>query len=227
MAESHRESGERVDLQTFFKRIGARYRRIRKRPRGTPSPQLCERKAEKLQELENMAKECRIDLYFADESHVCTQGYVPYGWQFRGENVYIPSQKAQRLNIFGMIDRNNRYRGFTTPKSIGADRFVEFIDTMSLRIDRKTFIVLDNSSVHRNRKVMERRRVWESRGLFLFYLPPYSPHMNIAETLWRILKTKWIRPQDYACPDTLFYAVNRALETLGNGLEINFNHNTA
>ena len=49
----------------------------------------------------------------------------------------------------------------------------------------------------RNRKVKEMRKIWEGRGLFLFYLPPYSPELNPAETLWRILKGKWIRPADY------------------------------
>ncbi|MDR1645358.1 MAG: hypothetical protein LBS05_05990 [Tannerellaceae bacterium] len=36
-------------------------------------------------------------------------------------------------------------------------------------------------------------------------MPPYSPHLNIAETLWRILKGKWIRPPDYVSTDNLFY----------------------
>lgn len=48
-------------------------------------------------------------LYYADESHVCTNGYVPYGWQFKNENVYIPSEKAARLNFFGMITNRNQY----------------------------------------------------------------------------------------------------------------------
>ena len=73
------------------------------------------------------------------------------GWQFRDEDVYIPSQKAQRVNIFGMIDRNNRYHGFTTTESIDADKIVEYLDDFSLRIKRDTFIVLDNASVHRNK----------------------------------------------------------------------------
>lgn len=60
------------------------------------------------------------------------------------------------------------------------------------------------------------------RGLFLFFLPPYSPHLNIAETLWRILKGKWNQPADYASADTLFYAVNRALAALGTISKINF-----
>ena len=49
----------------------------------------------------------------------------------------------------------------------------------------------------RNRKVKEMRKIWEGRGLFLFYLPPYSPELNPTETLWRILKGKRIRPADY------------------------------
>ncbi|WP_440432814.1 transposase, partial [Prevotella sp.] len=32
------------------------------------------------------------------------------------------------------------------------------------------------------------RKIWEKRGLFLFYLPLYSPELNPAEILWRILK---------------------------------------
>jgi len=70
--------------------------------------------------------------------------------------------------------------------------------------------------------IKELRPICENRGLFLFFLPPYSPHLNIAETLWRILKGKWIRPQDYITTDMLFYATNRALADIGNGLRINY-----
>jgi hypothetical protein len=57
--------------------------------------------------------------------------------------------------------------------------------------------------------------------------PPYSPHLNLAETLWRIMKTKWIRPQDYASSDNLFYTVNRALAAVGDTLGIKLKHNAA
>lgn len=224
LAECNREGSERLDFQTFFISIGARYKRIRKRPRGIPSPQLYAYKTQKLQELEQLEGDGKINLYFADESHVCTEGYVPYGWQFPGEDVYIPSLKADRLNIFGMIDRNNQYDGFCTTESINADKVIDFLDRFSLKVEKETFVVLDNASVHRNRKIKELRSLWEQRGLFLFYLPPYSPQLNIAETLWRILKGKWIRPQDYISKDTLFYTVNRALADIGKGVSINFKH---
>jgi transposase len=141
--------------------------------------------------------------------------------------VYIPSERAKRLNIFGMIDRNNRFEGFSTSDSIDAQKIVDFLDRFSFQVEKKTFIVLDNASVHRNAKIRQMRPLWEKRGLFLFYIPPYSQHLNIAETLWRIMKGKWLRPQDYACADTLFYATNRILATIGRELNINYKHNAA
>ena len=122
-------------------------------------------------------------LYYADESHVCTNGYVPYGWQFKNEDIYIPFEKAVRLNIFGMITKRNQYKGFTTQESINADKIVDYLDRFSFNVTKKTVIVLDNASVHRNRKVKELRKIREKRGLFLFYLPPYSPELNPAEIL--------------------------------------------
>ncbi|WP_338337634.1 IS630 family transposase [Marseilla massiliensis] len=217
-----RSFGEYV--QGFFIRIGARYRRIRKRPKGSPSPQLYAYKTEKLQELERQANKGLIDLYFGDESHVCTEGYVPYGWQFRGEDVFVPSQKFLRLNIFGMIDRNNHYEGFSTTESITADKVADFLDRLSFRIKKDTFLVLDNAKIHRCKLINELRPIWEKRGLFLFFLPPYSPHLNIAKTLWRILKGKWLRPADYMYTESLLYATNRALAALGTELYINFAH---
>ena len=222
MAECNRQGGERCNSETFFKRSGARYKRIRKRPRGEPSPQLYAYKKEKLQELEELDSKGDIILYYADESHVCTNGYVPYGWQYKDEDVYVPAEKAARLNIFGMITRKNEYKGFTTQESINADKVVEYLDHMSFSVKKKTVVVLDNASVHRNRKIKELRKIWEDRGLFLFYLPPYSPELNPAEILWRVLKCKWLRPIDYTTTDSLFYATNSALAAVGNILKVNY-----
>jgi transposase len=227
LAKRIRQRGKRVDIPAFFIRLGARYRRIRKRPRGIPSPQLYEYKTKKLQELETLYNRGEINLFYGDESHVCTEGYVPYGWQFPGEDVYIPSERAKRLNIFGMINRDNRFEGFSTIDSINAQKVVSFLDQFSFGLDKKTFVVLDNASVHRNAKIRQMRPIWEKRGLFLFYIPPYSPHLNIVETLWRVIKGKWLRPQDYACAETLFYATNRVLVEIGRNLRINYAHNAA
>ena len=98
---------------------------------------------------------------------------------------------------------------------------MDYLDRFSFKVEKKTVVVLDNASVHRNRKIKEMRKIWEDRGLFLFYLPPYSPELNPAETLWRILKGKWIRPADYNTKDSNFYCTNRALASVGKNLFVN------
>lgn len=230
MAECNRQGSRRVYIQTFFRSLGARFGRIRLRPKGKSSPHFHEWKVNKLQELEGFSANGLIDLYYGDESHVCTQGYVPYGWKLPWVDVHVPAQKGRRLNIFGMISRDNRYHGFTTEESINADKFISFIDSFSLSIKKKTFVVLYNSTVHRNKKINDLRAIWEERGLYIFFLPSYSPELNIAETLWRVLKTKWLLPADYVSADYLFYAATMALANVGTMESIAFSpfyHNAA
>lgn len=222
MAAGNRQGGVPRHVQGFFISLGARFGRIRKTTKGTPSPQLYTYKKEKLQELEQQYREGLINLYFGDGSFTCTEGYVPYGWQFPGENITIPSDRGARLNIWGMIDYDSRYHGFCSTESMTSERIADFLDKFSLTIRKDTFIVLDNAKVHRSKYMKEMRKIWEKRGLYLFFLPPYSPHLNIAETLWRMLKGQWIQPADYVSTDNLFYAVNRGLAGLGTTHVINF-----
>ncbi|MDR2691055.1 MAG: IS630 family transposase [Dysgonamonadaceae bacterium] len=203
------------NLQTFFIRIGAGYKRISKRPEGKPSPQLHANKREKLQKLESQYTESLTDLYCGDESHVCTGGCVPYGWQFGGEDCYVPSGRKLRLNGFGIIDGSSSYDGFATTETVSSGSIIEYPDGLPFRIGKKTVIVPDNAGIHRARKVMCYRALWEKRGLFIFFLSPYSPHLNPAETLWRILRGKWVKPQDYIGKDDLFHAADRALANVG------------
>ena len=146
-------------VQGFFISLGARFGRIRKTTKGTPSPQLYDYKKEKLQELEQQYREGLIDLYFGDGSFTCTEGYVPYGWQFPGESITIPSDRGARLNIWGIIDYNSRYHGFCSTESMTSERIADFLDKFSLTIRKDTFIVLDNAKVHRSKYMKEMRKI--------------------------------------------------------------------
>jgi hypothetical protein len=97
MAGGYRDRSERFDVQAFFFRMGARYKRIRKRPRGIPSPQLYDYKYKKPKEPEPPERKGCIALYYADESHICSEGYVPYDWLLPGKQVCIPIPRIRTL----------------------------------------------------------------------------------------------------------------------------------
>lgn len=169
-----------------------------------------------------MSEKGLIDLFYGDESHVCSEGYVPYGWQFPGEDVCIKSEKGYKINCLGLISRSNQCHWTTTYDNIDALFIRQYFDDLSFKIRKQTFIVLDCARVHTAKIIKERLEYWQQRGLYIFYLPPYSPHLNIAETLWRKLKKEWIVPEDYLEKDALSYAVNRCLANVGEKLTINF-----
>jgi transposase len=175
-----------------------------------------------LQELEALYKKGFIDLFYGDESHVSSEGYVPYGWQFADEEVAIYTEKSYKINIFGLISRNNQCHWAISEQNINSEFIIENLEDLSFKIKKQTFVVLDNASVHQSKAFQQRLKFWQTRGLHIFFLPPYSPELNIAETMWRILKGKWIRPQDYVEKDTLFYAVNRCMANIGKEIKINF-----
>jgi transposase len=91
-----------------------------------------------------------------------------------------------------------------------------------LHINKFTFVVLDNARIHTARKVKQLFEIWQQRGLFIFYLPPYSPHLNIIERLWKEMKQGWLKPSDYQSADDLFYAVNRICAALVNHFSLTF-----
>lgn len=112
---------------------------------------------------------------------------------------------------------------FTTTTGSLTSRFVfEYLERLSFSLEKPTVIVLDNASVHTAKIIQQQRKVWEERGLTLFYLPAYSPHLNPIEILWKMLKYYWLKPEDYADEQLLFYTTTQALAAVGKSLNINF-----
>jgi transposase len=186
-----------------------------------------ELQTEKLAELEKMSQQGAIDLFYGDETHLCSESYVPYGWQFTDEKICCLTDKSYKFNCLGFINRQIRVCWQVTEQNIDTQFVMEFLEKFSFDIKRTTFVVLDNARIHKAKAMRKRIPYWQNRELFLFFLPHYSPHLNLAETLWRILKGKWIKPQDYISKDNLFYATDRALANVGKILFVNFKDHAA
>lgn len=180
-------------------------------------------KREILGELEVLSQARQIDLYYADEAVVSLEPCVPYAWQFTNEEVSMPSTQGKGVNCFALLARDNRAVIETTTQMLTSQFLFEQFERFSIGLRKPTVVVvLDNASVHRARIIKDRMSIWQQRGLFLFYLPRYSPHLNIVETLWRKLKYEWLTAKDYQTRDTLCYAVRLALKAVGTSLRINF-----
>jgi len=94
-------------------------------------------------------------------------------------------------------------------QSIHTGVVIACFDAFCQTITKKTVVVVDNASIHRSEEFEDRIPHWKKHGLIIQYLPPYSPELNLIESLWRRIK--------YTCSRSRLCVserVERALETI-------------
>ncbi len=138
-----------------------------------------------------------IDLYFADESAFSMNPKLPYGWSPKGERIKIFPRRDKKINLFGMFRPDNFCLTYESAENINSDFLIRSIDDFCRYLEKPTVLVLDNAPVHRSEKFLSAVERWLEKDLYVFFLPKYSPHLNLAETFWRKAKYEWLRPSDY------------------------------
>jgi transposase len=182
-----------------------------------------ESKREALAELLALAAAGLIDLYFGDESGFWQNPVISRAWQFAGEEIRLFPEKGKRLSIFGFLSFSGEGRFWTNEKTIKSEFVIRCLEEWLLeRGEKPTVLVLDNARIHRSKLMQEKLLEWEEKGFYIFNLPPYSPHLNIIEILWRKMKYEWLKPEDYASFEKLTEAIKEILSQLGAEYKINF-----
>lgn len=164
-----------------------------------------------------------LNVYYGDQSGFCLEPTIPYGWQPKDKYVRICPKKSKRLNVFGLLSKDNDIQAYSTTGTICSDLMIAFLDDFANQITQKTVVVLDNAPIHHSEEFQEQMIEWEKQDLYIFFLPTYSPHLNFIERLWLKSKYQWLKPKDYLSFDTLNEAVETIMNQIGKKLSIDFN----
>ena len=102
------------------------------------------------------------------------------------------------------------------PGSVTSEEVISCLDEVALSCSPQslTVVVLDNAGCHTSKLVQEKRSAWEEQGLFLRFLPPYCPFLNLIEGVWKRLKAFLLPRRCYASVADLGQAVVMALKLL-------------
>lgn len=106
--------------------------------------------------------------------------------------------------------------------SVDTDLVIGCFDAFSDTITKKTVVVIDNAPIHRSQAFQKKLPAWEKKGLFLYFLPEYSPELNLIEILWRFIKYFWLPFSAYLNFDALVQAVEEILMKVGTEYQIAF-----
>lgn len=202
---------------------GFTFRRARRVPPKSPPEAEQTRVKRTLSRLHRLEAAGRRHVLYADESGFCLSPVVPYLWQKKGQTVGLPAQAhSRRLSVFGLLSRAGTLRHFSAQEKITAQFVVESIEALLPTLSRPTVLVLDNATVHRSRLVRTKCPEWKRKGLRLLFLPPYCPHLNVIETLWRQVKYRWLAPEAYRDFATLCQSVTDILAQVGTKYRLSF-----
>jgi len=95
----------------------------------------------------------------------------------------------------------------TKPKAFVAEEVVQFLRDLP-PAPIPTVVVLDNAGIHRSKVVRAARAELWTRGIYLYYLPPYSPTLNAIEPVFRVIKHHDLPERRYPTVAALTAAVD-------------------
>lgn len=207
-----------------MRRAGWRWRRNRRRTGKPPTPHRVAAACKALGKLRAGEQAGRLDLFYGDESGFCLQPTLGRCWQPPGPTLAIPAQAhGKRWNVCGFLRGDGELAHAGRVGRLGATEFIAAVESCLLPVLRRpSILVLDNGPCHRSKLVQAKRAEWRQRGLRLFFLPPYCPHLNRIETLWRLVKHHWLPPAAYATFAILRARVTAILNTVGLNYRVSF-----
>jgi len=168
------------------------------------------------------AKQPLLEVVFADESGFSLTPSVPYGWQAPGERYCLPSQRSSTQSVFGLLSQHNELWTYWAEKTITSEFVIDSLNQLVSKSKKITLLVIDNARIHTSKAFQACLPQWEEKGLFIFYLPVYSPHLNRIERLWQKIKHQCLKAADDANTQTLHKAIKYIFEQFGQQFNIIF-----
>ena len=95
------------------------------------------------------------------------------------------------------MNRKNELFFEVNETTFNSDKIISFMDKFMKQIVKRTIVILDNSPIHKSKKFKAKMKEWEENDLLIFFLPPYSPELNLIEILWRRIKYQWLPFEAY------------------------------
>jgi transposase len=94
------------------------------------------------------------------------------------------------------------------PRSLRADDVLLILEAIPR--GERALVVLDNASIHTRQVVRDAQARLQNKGIHLYYLPPYSPELNLIEPILGVGKYTEMPERSYLTVPSLMEAIDQA-----------------
>jgi transposase len=134
------------------------------------------------------AKRVGATIYFQDESSIRSDYHTGTTWA-PSANTPVVEATGRRfsLSMLSAVSKRGDFRFMVHEGTVNAQVFREFLKRLMANPTQPIFLVVDGHPMHKAKLVRQYVEAQEGR-LRLFFLPPYSPHLNPDEQVWKHVK---------------------------------------
>jgi transposase len=127
-------------------------------------------------------------IYFADESGIRSDYHTGTTWAPVGQTPVVEATGRRfSLNMISAVSPQGEFRFMIQEGTVTSAVFKRFLQRLMIGAKRPIFLIVDGHPTHKSKLV--RSYVESTNGkLKLFFLPPYSPHLNPDEQVWAHVK---------------------------------------
>jgi len=154
-------------------------------------------------------------LFFCDAVHPVQGFYNSYVYSEKSKSMRTSSGR-NRFNLLSALDVTNMdlisiYGG----TYVNSDTTVELLELLRKNYPEDTInLVLDNARYQRCQYVQEQAELLK---INLFFLPTYSPNLNLIERLWKFLKKTALAGKYFATKESFQNSILDFLTDIENG----------
>ena len=209
-------------VRRHLRRIQAGYRRTASTLKHKQDPAKAERAGRILNNLKAKAAAGRLVLYYLDECGFSPTLPVGYSWSLPGQRKLIryeapQGRRVNALAAYRPYGRSPRLEVFTAERTWDSHDLLGFLTALPWsKVPR--VVVLDNASIHTSAIVRQARHRLAAAGIYLYFLPPYSPELNQVEPVFRQVKHQEIPQRSFTTRTGLREAVVMGFDDFGRKL---------
>ena len=131
-------------------------------------------------------------IVYIDESGVHQHYQRDKARAIRGVKVHAekPGKRTKKINVIAGLCDNKHLAMRCYEHATTAAFFEDWFEWELLGVvPKRSVIIMDNASFHRKKQLHE---IAAKYGMFVLFLPPYSPDLNKIEFSWANLK-RWLK----------------------------------
>jgi len=137
------------------------------------------------------------------------------GWAKKGKRLYAmkKAKKRKRISFISALNLRKLVAPFLFEGSCTRMVFETYLEKVLIHsLKPGQVLIIDNASFHKGGKI---KRLVESVGCRLLYLPTYSPDLNPIEHYWFLIKNKIRKLLDLENPN-IYDAAISVFESVSN-----------